>query len=47
MKQHHPALSRLSRLVKNKKEGEKKPFSPLLTSLFLHQIVTSHQKKPK
>jgi hypothetical protein len=45
MKQHQSALSRLSGLEKKKKKRKekkenKKLFSPL-TSLFLHQIVTS------
>jgi hypothetical protein len=45
MKQHQPALSRLPGLEKQKKgkEKKKKTFSSL-TSLFLHQIVTSHSQ---
>jgi hypothetical protein len=43
MKQHKSALSRLTRLGKKTKEKkEKNNFSPPLTSLFLHQIVTSY-----
>jgi hypothetical protein len=43
MKQRQPTLSRLSGLVK--KRENKETFSPpTLTSLFLHQIVTTYNK---
>jgi hypothetical protein len=44
MKQHQPALSRLSGPMKSKKREKKKKTFPSLTSRFLIKIVSSNNK---